>query len=253
MKAKIVLAALTALVSLPALATPAYAHPADPAPGGPQRPHEADVEGARNLDSLSVTATAGPGHSVTLAWDRRSRAETGQVPAGARRFVFLFDRSVRFNPDAFPTCDRALIEEKGAAACPDGSQVGSGLAEYATGEPREVLAFNTRIGRTPGVLVVLPSTGVVLEQTMERVSHPYREHYRWAMDEILPPNDTPPQERAGTTRFRLSFGATREHHGRTVGFVESTARPGSALRFGLWSEFVTGQVLVPVAKARLGR
>ncbi|TDE51249.1 hypothetical protein E1295_18565 [Nonomuraea mesophila] len=253
MKAKVVLAALTALVALPALATPASARPADPAPGGPQRPHEADVEGTRNLDSLAVTATAGPGRSVTLAWDRSSRAETGQVPAGARRFVFLFDRSVRFNPDAFPTCARALIEEKGAAACPDGSQVGSGLAEYATGEPREVLAFNSRIGGSPGVLVVLPSNGVVLEQTLEHVSHQYREHYRWALDEILPPNDTPPQERAGTTRFRLSFGATREHRGRTVGFVESTARPGAALRFGLWSEFVTGQVLVPVAKARLGR
>ncbi|AQZ61578.1 unnamed protein product [[Actinomadura] parvosata subsp. kistnae] len=256
MNARTTLTAVATALSLSLLASgtaaAASATPPDPAPGGPQRPHEPDVAGTRNIDSLSVTATRGPdGRSLTIAFDRRSRAETGQVPAGARRFVFLFDRSVRFNPEAFPTCSRTLIEQQGVQACPEGSRIGGGRGEYATGEAQEVLAFNTRIGPLPGVLVVLPASGVILEQTLERVSVPYQRDYRWALDEILPPTSVPPQERAGTVRFQLSFGATRHHRGRLVGFAETSARPGSVLGFGLWSEFVTGQVVLPTARTPL--
>ncbi|MGW6502566.1 hypothetical protein [Nonomuraea angiospora] len=253
MKVKSVLAAGTVLafLSMPAPAATASVAPPDPAPGGPQRPYEPDAEGTENIDSLSVTATRGAGRSVTLAFDRRSRAATGEVPAGARRFVFLFDRSVSFHPEAFPTCARTVIEKLGAQACPAGSRIGGGRGEFANGESQEVLAFNTRVGRLPGVLVVLPGSGVILEQTLERVSDPYREDYRWALDEILPPTAVPPQERAGTTRFQLSFGATRQYRGRTVGFAETGARPGDRLAFGLWSEFVTGQVLLPTARTPL--
>ncbi|MBB5784476.1 hypothetical protein [Nonomuraea jabiensis] len=250
---KKVLAAVTVSASLSMLAPAATASaaPPDPAPGGPQRPYEPDVEGTENLDSLTVTATRGAGRSVTIAFDRRSRAATGEVPAGARRFVFLFDRSVRFNPEAFPTCARTVIEKQGTKACPAGSRIGGGRGESANGQSQEVLAFNTRVGRLPGVLVVLPASGVILEQTFERVSDPYRADYRWALDEILPPTSVPPQDRAGTTRFQLSFGATRHHQGRTVGFAETDAEPGDRLTFGLWSEFVTGQVVLPTARTPL--
>ncbi|MEO3869075.1 hypothetical protein ABGB18_09620 [Nonomuraea sp. B12E4] len=248
-----VLAAATAVVALSLLAQPATASatPPDPAPGGPQRPYEPDVEGTENLDELSVTAARGAGRSVTIAFDRRSRAATGQVPAGARRFVFLFDRSVSFNPGAFPTCARTVIEQRGPQACPAGSRIGGGRGQSADGQSQEVLAFNTRVGRLPGVLVVLPASGVILEQTLERVSDPYRGEYRWTLDEILPPTSVPPQDRAGTTRFQLSFGATTRHGGRTVGFAETTASPGETLSFGLWSEFVTGQVLLPTSRTPL--
>ncbi|MEU6799021.1 hypothetical protein ABZ907_45635 [Nonomuraea wenchangensis] len=244
---------MTAVMCLSALAPAASASaaPSDPAPGGPQRPYEPDVEGTKNLDSLSVTATRGAGRSVTIAFDRRSRAETGQVPAGARRFVFLFDRSVSFNPGAFPTCARAVIEQRGVEACPEGSRIGGGQGQTADGRTQEVHAVNTRLGREPGLLVVIPDTGVILEQTLERVSDPYRRDYRWAWDEILPPTSVPPQDRAGTTRFQLSFGATTEHKGRTVGFAETTAKPGDRLSFGLWSEFVTGQVILPTDRTTL--
>lgn len=253
MKLKTVLTAATVVTCLSVLAPPAVASPAppDPAPGGPQRPYEPDVEGTKNVDSLSVTATRGAGRSVTIAFDRSSRAETGEVPAGARRFVFLFDRSVSFNPEAFPTCARTVIEEQGAQACPAGSRIGGGLGTSADGQAQEVLAFNTRVGRSPGVLVVLTGSGVVLEQTLERVADPYRKDYRWALDEILPPTSVPPQDRAGTIRFQLSFGATRRHRGHTVGFAETTAEPGDRLTFGLWSEFVTGQVVLPTARTPL--
>jgi hypothetical protein len=248
-----VLVAVAAAV-LPVLPVTAHADavPSDPAPGGPVRPYEPDVTGTRNIDDLEVTATRGAGRSVTLAFDRRSRAATGQVPAAARRFVFLFDRSVSFHPEAFPTCAREVIEERGVGACPAGSRIGGGRGEFPTGEPQEVHAYNTRVGALPGVLVVMPESGVILEQTLERVTAPYRgDGYRWALDEIVPPSDVPPQDRAGTTRFQLSFGATTTHRGRTVGFAETTARPGSGLRFGLWTEFVTGQTILPEDRAVL--
>ncbi|MEV4365328.1 hypothetical protein ACWEPL_64705 [Nonomuraea sp. NPDC004186] len=253
MKLKTVLTAATVVACLSVLTPPAVASPAlpDPAPGGPQRSYEPDIEGTKNIDSLSVTATRGAGRSVTIAFDRRSRAETGEVPAGARRFVFLFDRSVSFNPGAFPACARTVIEKQGAQACPAGSRIGGGLGESADGQSQEVLAFNTRVGPLPGVLVVLPASEVILEQTLERVSDPYRKDYRWVLDEILPPTSVPPQDRAGTIRFQLSFGATRQYQGRTVGFAETTAESGDTLTFGLWSEFVTGQVVLPTARTPL--
>ncbi|GAA2682282.1 hypothetical protein GCM10010400_52360 [Streptomyces aculeolatus] len=249
-------AALAAvLAGAAALTPPAHAAspaaPPDPAPGGPQRPYEPDVEGTDNVDTLDVTATRGPGRSVTVAFDRRSRAAEGEVPAGARRFVFLFDRSVSFRPESFPTCARAVVEADGVAACPPGSLVGEGLGSWPDGSEHDVAVVNTRVDGTPGVLVVIPGTASILEQTFERVRDPYRGDYRWAADEIVPPGPVPPGERAGTTRFQLSFGATREHRGRTVGFVETGARPGDRLEFGLWSEFVTGQVVLPTATVRL--
>ncbi|MFW6719406.1 hypothetical protein ACHZ98_04380 [Streptomyces sp. MAR4 CNY-716] len=244
-----VLAGVAALTPPAQAASPAA--PPDPAPGGPQRPYEPDVEGTDNVDTLDVTATRGPGRSVTVAFDRRSRAADGEVPAGARRFVFLFDRSVSFRPESFPTCARAVVEADGVAACPPGSLVGEGLGNWPDGSEHDVAVVNTRVDGTPGVLVVIPGTDSILEQTFERVRDPYRGDYRWAADEIVPPGPVPPGERAGTTRFQLSFGATREHRGRTVGFVETTARPGDRLEFGLWSEFVTGQVVLPTATVRL--
>lgn len=239
-----------ALLTLPAQAAGSAAPP-DPAPGGPQRPYEPDVEGTDNVDSLDVTATRGPGQSVTVAFDRRSRAAEGTTPAAARRFVFLFDRSLSFRPESFPTCARAVVEADGPAACPSGSLVGEGLGTWPDGSEHDVTVVNTRVDGTPGVLVVIPGVDTILEQTFERVRDPYYGDYRWAADEILPPSPVPPQERVGTTRFQLSFGATREHRGSTVGFVETTARPGDKLRFGLWSEFVTGQVVLPTATAPL--
>ncbi|MFC9969305.1 hypothetical protein ACFVH6_00225 [Spirillospora sp. NPDC127200] len=240
-------AAVTGGVAAPSAASPA---PPDPAPGGPERPYESDVPGPANLDGLTVTATGGPGRSVTLAFDRRSRTADGSVPAAARRFVFLFDESVSFNPGAFPTCARTVIERDGADACPPGSRIGGGRGTAHDGAQGEVLAFNTRIGARPGVLVVLPAANMILEQTFEKVTAPYRRKgYRWALDEIVPPTPVPPQDRAGTARFELSFGATRRYRGRTVGFAETAARPGTPLRFGLWSEFVTGQVVLPTDTA----
>ncbi|MGW2261176.1 hypothetical protein ACWCXE_25705 [Streptomyces sp. NPDC001780] len=246
------LLALTA--GAPGTGAAAHGPPPDPAPGGPVRPYEPDVPGPRNVDALGATIVpdGGTARGVRVAFDRTSRAETGGVPAGARRFVFLFDRSLAFRPEAFPVCARSLIEEKGVTACPDGSQVGRGTAHAYPEGTAEVLAFNTRHDSgARGALVVIPATGTLLELTWERVTPYYeRRGYRWALDEILPPSAVPPQERAGTARFRLEWGARREAGGVAVSFAESSARPGERRqRIGLWSWFVTGQIALPETTA----
>lgn len=241
----------TALVIAGAAATASAGSFPDPAPGGPLLPHEPDVDGPRNLDGITVQATRNAGRGVTIAFDRRSRTAQNTVPAAARRFVFLFDRSITFNPEAFPTCARTTIDEQGVRACPPGSQVGSGRLTAFDGTEQDVLLFNSRINGMRGALVVIPQAGMILEQTFERASAPYRRDHRWTLDEIVPPTPVPPGQRAGTARFELSFGATRMVDGRPVGFAETTARPGTRLRFGLWSEFVTGRTALPTDTARL--
>ncbi|UGQ14750.1 hypothetical protein LO772_14935 [Yinghuangia sp. ASG 101] len=216
----------------------------DPTPGGPQRPYEPDVPGPRNIDTLGARTVpdGGTERGVLVAFDRTSRAEPTGPPAAARRFVFLFDRSLSFNPEAFPVCSRAAIEAGGVGACPEGSQVGSGTSHAYPDGSTPVLAFNTvhaHGGR--GALVVVPANNTILELTWERVTDPYRARgYLWALDEILPPSPVPPGERVGTRRFELTWGATRVAGGRTVSFAEA-ARECGDVRVGLWSEFVTGQ------------
>lgn len=159
--AALLLGALTA----PAGAA-AYGPPPDPAPGGPQRPYEPDVPGPRNIDALAATVTpdGATARGVRVAFDRTSRSETGGAPAGARRFVFLFDDSIRFRPESFPVCARSVIEEKGVTACPEGSRVGRGTSHVYPEGTAEVLAFNTRYANgSRGALVVIPASRTVLE------------------------------------------------------------------------------------------
>lgn len=246
-------AAALLLTALPSGAAQGHDGPPDPTPGGPQRPYEPDVPGPRNIDGLTaeVRPDGGTARGVRVAFDRTSRAEPAGPPAGARRFVFLFDGSLSFRPDAFPVCARSTVEQRGVSACPADSVVGRGTSHlYPTGTA-EVIAVNTRLaGGRRGALVVIPSSATILELTWERVTRPYGARgYGWALDEILPPSATPPQERVGTRRFELEWGATRRTGGRTVSFAASAAPPGAKLRIGLWSAFVTGQTALPEATA----
>ncbi|MFJ9033802.1 hypothetical protein ACIRQP_36025 [Streptomyces sp. NPDC102274] len=218
--------------------------------------HDARIHLARTYRDATAcfrspvcTAAAGT-HTrrvVGVARVRPGRADTGGATAGARRFVFLFDDSIRFRPESFAVCARSVIEEKGVPACPEGSRVGRGTSHVYPEGPAEVLAFNTRYANgTRGALVVIPASRTVLELTWERVTRPYQQlGYLWAPDEILPPSPIPPQERAGTRRFELEWGATRQAGGRPVSFAETSAKPGEEVRIGLWSSFVTGQVVLP--------
>ncbi|RDI55175.1 ketosteroid isomerase-like protein [Nocardia mexicana] len=231
-----------------AAGTPAAAHPVGPpTPGGPEAPSEDPVDGPTNLDTL--TATVRPDHGyltgVTVEFDRTSRTETGEKPAPATQFVFLFDKSIRFHPDRFPTCDRTELTRNGPAACPPGAQVGSGTAEIYPGAIADVAVFNTRYGSGErGVLITIPATGAVLANTLEPVDTGYRTDYATGLDELLP-SPLPPHERSATTRFRVTFGATHTDHTGTHSFLESLSLPGQPLTFGLWSHFVTGQTSTP--------
>lgn len=221
----------------------------DPAPSGAQRPYEPDVTGPKNIDRLDVTVTrndASSGKGVTVAYDRHSRTAEGVTPAAARRFVFLFDKSITLNNKAFPTCASAVIRDQGPAACPAGSHVGGGTSTNLQGQTTPVYLLNTKYANGDyGLIVSIPATGVLLEQTLEKASTPYRPRYRLAIDEIIPVSSTPPEQRAGTSRFQLSFGATRTLGTKTVSLVESTASNHRRLNFALWSHFVTNQTVLP--------
>ncbi|RSN71954.1 hypothetical protein [Actinomadura sp. WAC 06369] len=176
------------------------------------RPHEPDVTGPRNLDGITARATRNAGRSVTVAFDRRSRTAQDTVPAAARRFVFLFDRSITFTPEAFPTCARTTIDAEGVQACPPGSRVGSGRSTAFDGSGQDVLLFNSRVDGVPGALVVIPEAGMILEQTFARASAPYRRTHRWTLDEIVPPTPVPPGSARGNGPLRALL--RRHPHGR---------------------------------------
>ncbi|WP_238412861.1 hypothetical protein [Saccharothrix deserti] len=212
---------------------------ADPAPAGPRLPHQPDVPGPTNIEDGAVDVTTDGGKGVLLEFKTRRWTESGEKPAAPRRFVFLFDDSVRFNTTAFPTCDRTTIERDGVGACPAGSRVGGGTAElYPTGSA-DVAVFNAAFADgTRGVLITIPATGTILENTFERVSHPYRDRYTWGSDEIFPPSAVPPQDRAVTRAFTVTFGG--RHDGRS--FAETDTPVGRPMDFGVYSHYVTGQI-----------
>lgn len=217
---------------------------ADPAPAGPRLPHEPEVAGPTNVEEGAVAVTTDGGGGVVLTFDTRRWTESGEKPAAPRRFVFLFDDSVRFNTTAFPTCDRSTIERHGVAACPAGSRVGGGVAEFHPTGSAEVAVFNTAYDNgMRGVLITIPATGTILENTFERVSRPYRDRYTWGSDEIIPPSAVPPQDRAATKAFSVTFGAT--HDGRS--FAETDTPVGASLDFGVYSHYVTGQITLTEA------
>ncbi|WP_084528801.1 hypothetical protein [Nocardia crassostreae] len=222
-----------------------------PTPGGPAPVSEATVAGPVNVDALAVTVRPDRGYltGVTVEFDRTSHTESGEKPAAATQFVFLFDKSIRINADRFPTCDRADLARGGPAACPAGSRVGAGTADIHPGTTADVLVFNARYASGErGVLITIPATGAILENTLEPVTDAYRADYASALDELLP-SALPPQNRAATTRFRVEFGAVHTDHLGAHSFLESFALPGQPLKFGLWSRFVTGQTIAPVAAA----
>lgn len=222
-----------------------------PTPGGPLPPAEAPIDGPTNLDGLAITVRPDRGYltGITVEFDRTSRTATGEKPAAAQQFVFLFDKSIRFNPERFPTCDRSALTASGPAGCPAGSQVGSGAAEIYPGTAADVLVFNTRYANGDrGVLITIPATGAILENTLEPVADGYHADYSVGFDELLP-SPRPPQDRPATTRFRVSFGAVHTDDTGTHSFVESFALPGQQLKFGLWSRFVTGQTITPTSYA----
>jgi hypothetical protein len=226
-----VLAAAMVLSSVPASAASGYPHPA---PLGPQRPYEPDVPGPDNIESGTSHVTR-LGNGIAITVDGHRATATGEKPAAPREFVFLFDNSIRFNPFAFPTCTRAQLA---AAACPPGSVVGGGKAEFYPSGEADVVVYNTKFPNgMRGVLITIPANGTVLDNYLEPVVGSYQRKYTWALHEHIPVSDIPPAERGSTTSFLVTFGATWRGHD----FVTSTARPGSQLNLGVWSHYVTGQ------------
>ncbi|GAB3467355.1 hypothetical protein [Actinophytocola sediminis] len=233
-------AAALAMTVTPAAAT--TGEPPHPTPFGPQRPYEPDVPGPTNIEGGEVLVSRdadGERRGVEITFDTRRHTESGEKPAAPREFVFLFDDSIRFDVRSFPTCGRDVLADQGADACPPGSLVGRGRAEFHGGGEAEVLVHNTTFANgLRGVLITIPATGTILDNTLKQVSGPYRDDYRWGLHEIIQPDGVPPQDRGATSAFKVTFGGTWQ--GRS--FVESAAAPGRPLNIGVWSHYVTGQV-----------
>ncbi|MEJ1111503.1 MULTISPECIES: hypothetical protein [unclassified Kribbella] len=84
---------------------------------------------------MTVTRNnASSGKGVAVAYDRHSRTAERTTPAAARRFVFLFDRSISLNNKDFPTCATEVVRQQGPAACPAGSHVGGGTSTNLQGQ-----------------------------------------------------------------------------------------------------------------------
>lgn len=233
MKVPFVLAIVAAsvLVGTPASATAGYPHPA---PLGPQRPYEPAVPGPDNIEGGTAYVER-LGGGVAVTFDGTRTTATGEKPAAPREFVFLFDNSIRFNPFAFPTCSRAQLAE---SACPAGSVVGGGRAEFYPAGTADVIVYNTKFANgMRGVLITIPANGTVLSNYLEPVVGRYQRDYTWGFHEHIPVSDIPPAERGSTKAFLVTFGATWRGHD----FVTSTARPGSLVNLGVWSHYVTGQ------------
>lgn len=233
MKVPFVLGIVTAALVLPA--APASAStPPHPAPLGPQRPYDPDVPGPTNVESGTASVNR-LGTGVTVTFDGHRTTPTGEKPAAPREFVFLFDNSIRFHPYAFPTCSRAQLA---TSACPPGAQLGTGRAAFYPTGTADVAVYNTKFPNgMRGVLITIPATGTVLDNTLEPVVGGYQRKYDWALHEIIQPDATPPADRGSTTSFLVTFGATWHGHD----FMTSTAQPGRALNLGIWSHYVTGQ------------
>jgi hypothetical protein len=193
------------------------------------------VPGPATVEDGTATVTR-LGDGVAVTFDgRRTTSPPGQKPAAPREFVFLFDNSITFHPFAFPTCTRTQLA---ASACPPGSVVGTGRAEFYPAGAADVVVHNTKFANgMRGVLITIPATGTVLDNTLEPVVGSYQHRYTWGLHEIVPPDALPPAERGSTTRFAVTFGATWQ--GRD--FVTSSARPGRQVNLGIWSHYVTGQ------------
>jgi hypothetical protein len=233
--------AVALLSATPSAAAAGYPHPA---PLGPERPYEPPVPGPANIeDGTAYVERLGGG--VTVTFDATRTTATGEKPAAPREFVFLFDNSLRFNPHAFPTCSRAQLAE---SACPPGSKVGTGRAEFYPSGAAEVAVYNTKFaGGLRGVLITIPATGTVLSNYLEPVVGSYQRKYTWAFHEHIPVSDIPPAERGSTTAFLVTFGATWQGHD----FVTSTARTGSKVDLGVWSHYVTGQTTLTEGQTRM--
>lgn len=225
----------------------------DPTPNGPTRPAAPNAAGPENLDSIDIAVQRDDGGAdgVVVTFNKTSRTAADEKPAAPRRFVTLFDRTIQFNSEVFPTCERTVLEVQGTEGCPQGSQVGRGRVDIYPQGSAEIAVFNAprNPDGTPGILITVPATRSVNANTLERVVAPYDADFGYALDEITPPSTVPPGERTGIAAFHMVLGATLRIGDQVHSFVRSSAPPNTSLRFGQWSEFVTGQVARPTNQA----
>jgi hypothetical protein len=106
--------------------------------------------------SLAFSAQAtGARSGVTFTTDRFNykAPPPGKLADRVASVSFQMAPGTRTNPKAFPACSQSALRARGPAACPRGSQVGSGKAVVITGLPIDPVRMTAKVFTTRGGLL----------------------------------------------------------------------------------------------------
>lgn len=160
-------------------------------------------------------------------------------------------RGLRVDGKEFPSCSPSDIQEKGAAACPKGSRVGSGSATLAVGTPGHTQKVSDTIAffNGPGRTLIADFTGTVAGTIVVKVK-PDSGVYGQKLRFNFPPSFQHPVAglNASLSEFSMKLGATKtvtvEKHKQKLNFVAYVGCPSSGvLTFGLHLEYSTDPAL----------
>jgi hypothetical protein len=147
------------------------------------------------------------------------------VPSPVRNMRFSFTSGAKVHADAFGTCTKAIIENRGPAACPASSRLGTGKAVAAvlgtTFPTDEVTVFNGPGTASSRKLLVyaraIDTVVILLEGTLKRTSG----KYGYVLDLPVEPIRAPGDE-ASITSFSVKVGGFGTLKGkRRVPFIEA--------------------------------
>jgi hypothetical protein len=162
---------------------------------------------------------------VNLALGAELGMDDRSVPSPVRNMRFSFTSGAKVHAEAFGTCTKAIIENRGPAACPASSRLGSGKAVASvlgtTFPTDEVRVFNGPGTASSRKLLVyaraIDTVVIFLEGTLKRTSG----KYGYVLDLPVEPIRAPGDE-ASITSFSVKVGGFGTLRGkRGVPFIEA--------------------------------
>jgi hypothetical protein len=153
----------------------------------------------------------------------------GSRPAPVNHMVFSFTRGAKVHPEAFGTCTRAVLLDRGPAGCPKSARLGDGKAIANALEqdfPADIDVFNgPQVGKGRKILIyarALQTVVIALEGTLTRTAGKYGYKLDVPVDRIRTVGD----DDASITSFEVNVGGIGR---KGVPFIEaptSCAKPG---------------------------
>lgn len=131
------------------------------------------AQAATSVTSEAAVSPGQPaGHALRLVL--RITDDAAPAPGTAERVAWYLPSELRLQGDGFPRCAIETIRQSGAAACPAGSQLGSGAVKGKLGPSAQPIEFAVSVvnGAVPGTVILdlsiatsgthLPIEGMVL-------------------------------------------------------------------------------------------